>query len=503
MRLSLLDVGTQKEALIRLRDLAQKSLLHPLVRRTAMQIVADCEGRDDSCELEAIFRAVKFGDKSVEPLKKGFKYLADPSWYDYFTAPSRILSECMQGACGGDCFVQGTLVLRDDHSLVPIESLRIGDRIWGEERWSTVLNTWDKGVLPTWRVGLNNGSAMRLTPDHKVWVAKCKHQHQSDVERERCSVRMEEREVSRVTVRELRSGDVLVQPDRIPFGTGKMDASRAYVEGLFLSDGSSSHTQTFEIAGQDGCPKEAQKREVQEICVALGIPTTWQRKYISVKDKAWAQRVRTFGSRAPQKHAPSINLDEGGALNLLRGILADSGKNSRGNGRTFTTTSHQLFVQTRVLLKMAGLTASSRYIVDHGGLGTNPIWRLGIRDASRTDTEMKLLRVKDVLHDGAELPCFDIATDDHKVWLPEADWTTSQCDDHAGLICALAGSIGFRMGLRAWGPPNSDEFVHVYAVAAYPKRPPHTQIVGMDTTVDESYVGWEPPKGRVLTAVLK
>lgn len=76
------------------------------------------------------------------------------------------------------------------------------------------------------------------------------------------------------------------------------------------------------------------------------------------------------------------------------------------------------------------------------------------------------------------------------------------CDDHASLICALGGAIGFRMGLRAWGPANQSEYVHVYAVAAFPKRPPHTQFLGMDTTVAESHVGWEPPKGIVLTAVL-
>ncbi|MDP3938029.1 MAG: hypothetical protein Q8R92_07815 [Deltaproteobacteria bacterium] len=78
----------------------------------------------------------------------------------------------------------------------------------------------------------------------------------------------------------------------------------------------------------------------------------------------------------------------------------------------------------------------------------------------------------------------------------------SDCDDHAALVTSLAGSLGFRMGLRAWGPENTDEFVHVYAVAALPKRNPK-QVVGLDTTVPESFVGWEPPRGHVLTAWLE
>lgn len=74
------------------------------------------------------------------------------------------------------------------------------------------------------------------------------------------------------------------------------------------------------------------------------------------------------------------------------------------------------------------------------------------------------------------------------------------CDGQAALIAALAGSIGFTVGLRAWGPPNTNEYQHVYAVAIVPKGSQHGKIVGLDSTVEESSVGWEPPSGRILTA---
>lgn len=77
------------------------------------------------------------------------------------------------------------------------------------------------------------------------------------------------------------------------------------------------------------------------------------------------------------------------------------------------------------------------------------------------------------------------------------------CDDHASLIAGLAGAIGFRVGLRAWGPPGGDSYIHVYAVAGFPKRAP-TKALGMDTTVAESDLGWEPPNdGRTMTAWLE
>lgn len=68
------------------------------------------------------------------------------------------------------------------------------------------------------------------------------------------------------------------------------------------------------------------------------------------------------------------------------------------------------------------------------------------------------------------------------------------CDDHAGLMCALGGSIGFTMGLMAYGPAGTDGYSHVFAVAKIPKRlDDPVQMVGLDTTVSRSTVGWLPP----------
>lgn len=76
------------------------------------------------------------------------------------------------------------------------------------------------------------------------------------------------------------------------------------------------------------------------------------------------------------------------------------------------------------------------------------------------------------------------------------------CDDHTSLVAALAGTLGFKVGLRAWGRDKRG-FSHVYPVVAFPKRAPYRQVIALDTTVPESKVGWEPPKGEVLTAWLE
>jgi len=80
---------------------------------------------------------------------------------------------------------------------------------------------------------------------------------------------------------------------------------------------------------------------------------------------------------------------------------------------------------------------------------------------------------------------------------------SGDCDEHAVLVASLCAALGYKVGVRAWGPkPSVNEFVHVYAVVALPKKGPHPESYGghgMDTTVAEAYPGWQPPKGRVLT----
>ena len=127
MPFRVVDVSTQRQALIQLAQLAQKSILHPLVKESAIQIVRSCQSRDDACELEAIFNAVKYGDPRVKPLKRGFKYIADPRSTDAFTAPYRNLQMCMRGACGGDCDDHAALIC----ALAGAIGFKTGLRAWG------------------------------------------------------------------------------------------------------------------------------------------------------------------------------------------------------------------------------------------------------------------------------------------------------------------------------------------------------------------------------------
>ncbi len=471
-----------------IQDMVWASVQVPTMRELALQITNGCPERDEMCEAKAIFNAVrkrvryngdiapvKMPNGSVEPIDLFQR--ADRTWE--FGA--------------GDCLPQGTLLLTEGHKFVAIEDLIIGQKIWGRDDWTEVKDVWFKGSLSVDAVHLNNGSTFKATGDHKVYVALCgEHPVHWPNGKNGCSCSMEKRSVERIKVSQLEPGMVLVQPKQIAFGTEEQDPRRAYIEGLYISDGWSSASH-FDISGRDGHPKEAQKREVEEICAAFGIRTTWSDKSICVLDKEWTLRMAQMGKRAWVKHALSINLSREAAGELLRGIMADSGANTRGNGRTFTTTSRELMMQTRVLQRMFGYSCGERYIVDHGGLGEHPIHRLQVRMPSvQAD---KLLRVKEIDRDITEAPVYDISTSDHYVYLPEADVTVSNCDDQAILNATLLSLNGITARLRVTAESRSADDSHIYTIALLPKNNPKN-VVAFDTTLPGSRFNYETPYGR-------
>jgi hypothetical protein len=384
----------------------------------------------------------------------------------------------------GDCFPEGTLLLRDDFELVPIEKIKVGDRIWGRNKWSTVESKAFKGKLSVDAITMNNGSTIHLTPDHKVYTGFCEHGHRTDCETYACRGLNKRTEVfDRICVRDLKPKDTLLQPERIDFGEKNPDAGRMYIEGLALADGWAQENR-FRIAGRDGMRKESQKHEVKAICDRLGIETAWHRRYITVKDAAWAARIAQLGERARFKHLETINLSAKAAAAALRGVMADSTANTNGPGRTFSTTSRVMMTQVRLLHRMHGTSTGLKMLTpeEHGGAGEHPLWRVGVR------TIKKQLAVKSISRGVRKVPCWDIQTSDHYVYLPEHDVTVSNCDD---LLVAF-GSL-----LMASGVParivkqtfNADDQEHVTSQFQLEEG----DWVYADPSVKDKPLGWHAP----------
>jgi len=380
----------------------------------------------------------------LDAFRKKVPYVADPVMGEFMATPNQLLCLDEGGLCiiGGDCFPEGTLLLRDDFEFIPIEKINIGDRIWGKDKWSEVTQKWAKGALSVDAIEMSNGSTMHLTGDHKVYVGRCPHgrsAHGACYQKD-CNA------FERVRVTDLSEGDALLQPERIVFGSMRVDPDRMYVEALTLADGWVEASKNknlphlkFRIGGRDGKRKEEQKHEVKAICERLGIETLWHAKYIEIKDREWASRIAGLGSRARFKHLETINLEEASAAAALRGLMADSTKNTGAATRTYSTTSRQLMLQVRVLHRMFGKMTSVKMLTpeQHGGAGKHPLWRVGQREKGSLT-----LSVRSIDRSVRKVPCWDISTDDHYVYLPEHDVTVSNCDEAAITLAAAVMSIG-------------------------------------------------------------
>lgn len=486
----LLDAGSQKQALKVLAELTQRATINPLVRTTAIKIVRSCGSRKDMCELQAIFDAVKYGDPGVAPLENGFKYIADPRFADYFASPVDNITNCLNGSCGGDCLPAETLLLTAGYKFTAIADVEIGDTVMGDGEWTRVTQKWDKGEQDIVEFKLNNGCTLRCTPEHKLFVVPKMHGCAGN-----------RNEAYEVRARDVKLDDDLLVPERITEGRENLVAEEAWLLGNFIADGWVDYSRAdgrplrVGLSGLDGWRKEENKSRAEAFCATRGLDCRWHEEYLAVNDEGLASKFAACGRLAPNKHVPSLNLTVETVRNVLEGLSADADVR---NG-VFSTTSHELALQLRVMLRMCGQSAHIARIDEHGGLGKHPIYRITPRAAG--DNRRKFARVKSI-SSGRHTHTYDIEVEGHRFYLPETDLVVHNCDDHTALIAALAGSLGWRVGLRAYGRDSSG-FSHVYAVVAYPKRPPFKEIIAMDTTVPSSKVGWEPPPGECLTAWLE
>lgn len=90
----------------------------------------------------------------------------------------------------------------------------------------------------------------------------------------------------------------------------------------------------------------------------------------------------------------------------------------------------------------------------------------------------KLLRVKEIDRAIAEKSVYDISTDDHYVYLPEADVVVSNCDDQSLLNATLLALNGINPVLRVVRQKGDDDWSHIFCGFYNGKK-----FVALDTTL--------------------
>jgi transglutaminase-like putative cysteine protease len=140
----ILDVAQQRDALKVIAKLIEKGSSAPRIVRAARIITRDCPDRDDLCELETIFRAVKEGHGGVPGLERGYRYIADPRSVDYYQGAERILAEAEGGAAAGDCDEHTILVA----SLCAAAGFKVGARAYAKPRERNFSHVYAVAAVP-------------------------------------------------------------------------------------------------------------------------------------------------------------------------------------------------------------------------------------------------------------------------------------------------------------------------------------------------------------------
>lgn len=442
-------------------------LTHPQ-RLKVIRRIAASRGRDPRIAKLVINILRKSGARPRQYTRQAaaiLKWVQDPKNIYYVNEPGERLQDPIYTikAGFGDCFAEGTLLLRDDMEFVKVQDIEIGDRIWGRDRWSTVVNKWEKGVLPVTRIGVNNGSKIRVTEGHKVYVRSCEKHGITcpDIvgKRSNCERGNRKFEYVRIPVSELQPGMQMLQPEKINRENDpSLTETKSWLVGAYIAEGWSEDSRVG-ISGKDGNWKEQTKNYVREIADQEHWNTRTHEKYISIKNREVAEWFTQCGKGAVNKHIPAEVLRQADLTALDTGLRLDASANSRGEGWTYGTISQKLAVQYRVLQRMLGRSTSMNLVEDHGGFGKNPIYRVGVRNPTK-NRDRRLL-VSSIEREVENVPCWDIATDDHYVYLPESDCTVSNCDDQVLMLGALFESIGlpWKLVLSGRGPEGKTRYI--------------------------------------------
>jgi len=188
------------------------------------------------------------------------------------------------------------------------------------------------------------------------------------------------------------------------------------------------------------------------MCDERGIRTTMSRRFIRIYDREMCETMAACGKGALNKTVPNLASRKKAVVrSILRGLEADASVVKSSGTLTFGTISTELALQLRVMYRMLGISTHMRLVVNHGGLGKNPIWRITPRVKNR-GTVVKVKAISAV----EPGPVWDVMTEDGYIYLPETDVVVHNCDDISIfavsrlLNMARRGELVY-LGVQPWG----------------------------------------------------
>jgi hypothetical protein len=449
------------------------------------------------------------------------------------------------------CLPVGTLILRKPYDLVPIEAIQRGDIIMGDGGWTTVLNTFDMGVKPLLAFTLNNGSVLRCTAEHKLFVVPRRDRKGRPIPHGKRP--KESFPGRREDAIEVRAGDVclddeLLQPESLPFGDESLPADMALILGAYIAEGWLEPSR----ASIAGIPDSKGVREkVIAAADRLGIEHSEDEFKVRLKGREVVAALSVCGKLAANKQIPSLNFDGATVEALLVGINADASfVDARQTPMPrFQTTSPLLAQQYRLLYRMLGHSASVKVTKKDG---CAPLHHIDVRTKEAKRGSKAWAKVLSISEE-APVQTFDLETESRRIYLPECDvvvhncvapkdWKgeiamlfhavtdpnskmamrytrdhatidlfgsssllrrlpSGDCDDMAIRLGALLRSIGYAVRCRIVAPAGQPrQWAHIYLmVGNEPGTPSPSRWYALDPTEPQHGPFWEVPDRLIST----
>ena len=446
------------------------SIRDPEMRRIGLAVTEVCNARDDKCELMAIYDFVK----------RNIRYTGDVTDKDTFQSGYRTMQ-----MAGGDCFPQGTLFVTRE-GFTPVELIDVGDEVHDGRSWVPVLETWDRGPKAIFRVGLDNGNVLRLTDKHKILRVPAGGGY-ADAEE--------------IRMADVRIGDDLLQPRQFDGASSdELDEAQAFLMGAYLAEGCRTSKKKngpqdwISLAGvRDG---KGIRERAMSILKERGVWFDERPREIRFHARDF-EASYSLGRIAIEKHLPTFQYGPKTIAAIVAAMeRGDGGLSTTGYNLVYSTISPTLALQYRVLKRMTGQSVAWKMMTsaEHGGAGENSLYRLTVRAEA---TRRPWAKVKSITVEDDEVPSYDIMTSTGRVYLPECDVITRQCDDHATLCAVLAMVNGFTPKFRITSN-YGNSWDHIYCIVGLPKLEPRS-FVALDTTLPGSTdlrFGKEPPRAK-------
>lgn len=366
-------------------------------------------------------------------------------------------AELILDSRAGDCFPEGTLVLRQADGLVPIEEVEVGDFVHDGTSFVKVEQTWHRGPKPIIRADLNNGCGLRLSENHKLLRVPKIRDRGNDLSGQYGTE-------EELRFRDLKLGDDLLQPREFHGGRVELGLDDAKLVAAYLAEGyTSKNGQRIGLAGV--LERKGVREELQEILTARGVHLSLTDREIRfAKSKVPIFQQYDLGRTALYKRFPHLDWGPQTVRAFFEMLeRTDGGLSTAGTNCVYSSVSYELALQYRILARMMGYSTHLRSLENHGGAGKYPIHRV----TRRGDHAKRVwARVKQLHEEKGETDSYDIMTATGRVYLPESDVIVRNCDDYTVLLSSLLQARGFTTKAVVVST-NTDNWEHIYTLVQY------------------------------------